>query len=64
MVKLKALRCFKDLEADVYRKPGEVFEVKKERAEVIVSAGFAEVVVTTDDVDKTASGEKRRSKKG
>jgi len=44
MVKLRATKGFRDLEAGVHRKPGDVFEVTEARARVILAAGVAEVV--------------------
>ncbi len=66
MVKLRVIYGFRDLEAGVHRKPGEVFEASEARARVILGAGVAEVVETTDEAVQTVAQEadvsKRRSK--
>lgn len=66
MVKLRVIYGFRDLEAGVHRKPGEVFEVSEARARVILGAGVAEVVGMTDEAVSAAAQEadvgKRRSK--
>lgn len=52
----------------MHRKPGEVFEVREDRARIILFAGVAEVVETTDEAAEAAAQEadmgKRRKKKG
>jgi len=66
MVKLRVIYGFRDLEAGVHRKPGEVFEASEARARVILGAGVAEVVETTDEVVSATAQktdvDKRRSK--
>lgn len=43
-MKLRVTRQFRDKEAGVSRKVGEVFEASEERARVIIEAGFAKPV--------------------
>ena len=62
MVKLRVTHGFRDLEADVHRKPGEVFEVSEARARVVLGAGVAEVVETTDEATGAAAQELEEAK--
>lgn len=57
MVKLRVIHGFRDLEAGVHRKPGEVFEVPEARARVILGAGVAEVIEATDEATKATDQE-------
>lgn len=64
MVRLRVMRGFRDLEAGVHRKPGEVFEVSEPRARIILAAGVAEIVEMVNEAAEPAPIKKRRSKKG
>lgn len=67
MVKLRVTHGFCDLEAEVHRKPGEVFEASETRAMVVVSAGVAEVIEAVSEVPSehaaTALPDKRSRKR-
>lgn len=64
MVKLRVIRGFRDLEAGVHRKPGEVFEASDARARVILRAGVAEAMETTDEAAEAAKKQRSKRKKG
>ncbi|MEW6047934.1 MAG: hypothetical protein AB1609_15890 [Bacillota bacterium] len=65
---LRVTRGFRDLEAGVHRRPGDVFEVSEARARVILAAGVAETVKSPPIAAPAALGAperpRRRRKKG
>ncbi len=60
MITLRATRNFKDLEAGVYRLPGQEFDVTEKRAKTILAAGVAEVVSVKPKADKPKKPTKKK----
>lgn len=60
MITLRATRNFKDLEAGVYRLPGEEFDVTEQRAKVILAAGVAETVEAKPKDNKPKKSTKKK----
>ena len=61
-MKIKVIKAFNDLEANVFRQVGDEFEVSKERGELIIENGYATQLVNTPKVEIDKKDKKSKEK--
>ncbi len=62
-MKVRTLKLFNDLQSNKLRKPGEIFDVTKERYEKINSTSHGALVEVIEDESKEEKSQDKKSKK-